>query len=96
MKTINIYLSPFNMSTFEHNFMNNIKKIYQHAGKFYDQQNFKDVINAFMVSTPDGVIDKSPNVPMTSTPVQKPSASKSLCLFTNIFNVKNKFCYLLC
>ena len=27
---------------------------------------------------------------MTSTPVKKPSASKSLCLFTNIFYVKKK------
>ena len=32
----------------------------------------------------------SPIVPMTSTPVKKPSTSKSLCLFTNILNVKNK------
>ena len=27
---------------------------------------------------------------MTSTPFKKPSSSKSLCLFTNIINVKNK------
>ena len=27
---------------------------------------------------------------MKSTPVKKPSAEKSLCLFTNILNVKNK------
>ena len=27
---------------------------------------------------------------MTSTPVKKQSARKSLCLFTNIFDVKNK------
>ena len=27
---------------------------------------------------------------MTSTPVKKPSARKSLCLFTNILNVKKK------
>ena len=41
-----------------------------------------------MVSTPEGVIDKSPYVPLTSTPVKKPNAGKSLCLFTNILNVK--------
>ena len=70
--------------------MNNIKKIYQHAGKCDNQQNFKKIIDADMVLTPEGVTDDSPNVPMTSTPVKKPSARKSLCLFTNIFDVKNK------
>ena len=42
-----------------------------------------------MVSTLEGVIDDSPNVPITSTSFKKPSARKSLCLFTNILNVKN-------
>ena len=70
--------------------MNNIKKIYQHAGKFYDQQNLKDIIDAFMVSTPELVVDNSPNLPLTSIPVKKLSASKSLCLFTNILDVKPK------
>ena len=66
------------------------KKIYQHAGKCDDQQNLKDVLDATMVSTPEGVTNNSPNVPMTSTPVKKPSARKSLCLFTNILDVKLK------
>ena len=43
-----------------------------------------------MVSTLEGVTYKSPNVPMTSTPVKKPSARKSLCLFTKILDVKPK------
>ena len=43
-----------------------------------------------MVLNPDGFVDNSPNLPMTSTPVKKPSARKSLCLFTNIFDVKKK------
>ena len=33
MKTIDIDQSLCNMSSFEHNILNNIKKIYQHAGK---------------------------------------------------------------
>ena len=70
--------------------MNNIKKIYQHACKFDYQQNLKDVIDSDMVSTPEGVVDNIPNVPMTSTPVRKPSARKSQCLFTNILDVKPK------
>ena len=70
--------------------MNNLKNIHQHAVKCDKQQNLKDIIDAAMVSTPDGVTDNSPNVPMTSTPVKKPSARKSLCLFTNILDVKPK------
>ena len=41
-----------------------------------------------MVSTPEGGKYNSPNVPMTSTPLNKPSARKSLCLFTKILDVK--------
>ena len=70
--------------------MNNIKKIYQHAGKCDYQQNLKGIIDADMVSTPDGVTYNSPNVPMTSTPFKKPVASKSLFLFTNILDVRPK------
>ena len=43
-----------------------------------------------MVSTQEGVTDETPNVPMTSTPVKKRSARKSLCLFTNTLNIKQK------
>ena len=38
MKTIGIDQSVRNRDYFEHNFLNNIKKIYQHAGKCDDQQ----------------------------------------------------------
>ena len=68
--------------------MNSLKNIYQHAGKCDDQQNIKDIIYADMLSTLEGVTDNSPNLPMTSTPVKKPSARKSMCLFTNILYVK--------
>ena len=52
------------------------------------KKNVKDIIDAAILSTPEGVTDNSPNVHMTSTPVKKPSARKSLCLFTNILDVK--------
>ena len=65
-----------------------MKKIYQHAGKCDDQKNLKDILDAAMVSTPEEVTYKSPNVPMTSTPVKKPSARKSMCLFAIILDVK--------
>ena len=66
------------------------KKKYQHAGKCYDQQNLKDILDDVMVSTPEEVTDDSPNVPVTSEPVKKPSARKSLCLSANILNDKKK------
>ena len=68
----------------------NIKNIYQHAGKCDDQQKLKDIIDSDMVSTTEGVTDNSPNVTMTSKPAKKTSASKSLCLFTNILYVELK------
>ena len=70
--------------------MNNIKNIYQHVGECDDQQNLKDILESDLRSTPEGVIDNSPNVPMKSTPVKKPSARKSMCLFTTILYVKPK------
>ena len=90
MKTIGIDQSLCTRSYFEHKFMNNIKNIYQHAGKCYDQQNVKDILDDAMISTPEEVTDSSPNVPMTSALLKKPSARKPLCLFTNILNVKPK------
>ena len=64
MKTIGIYQSSFARSYFEHRCMNNIKKMYEHAGKCDDQQNLKDIIDADIISTPEGVADNSPNVHM--------------------------------
>ena len=63
MMTIDIDQSLCTRSSFEHRCMNNIKKIYQHAGKCDDQQNLKDIIYDAMVSNSEGVTDKSPNVP---------------------------------
>ena len=65
MKTIFIVQSLYTRYSFEKNCINNIIYIYQHAGKCDDQQNLKDILDADMVSDPDGVIDNSPNVPMT-------------------------------
>ena len=64
------------------------QKIIQKAGKCDDQQQFKDILEADMVSTPDGFSKKSSISPMTSTPVKKPRARKWLSIFTNILDVK--------
>ena len=66
------------------------KKIYQHAGKCDDQQNLKDILEADLLSTQEGFTDNSHIVHMKSTPVKKPSTRKSLCLFTNILDVRPK------
>ena len=88
MKTIGIDQYSFARSSFEHRCMNNIKKIYQHASKCDDQKNLKDIIDAAILSIPEGVTDTSPNVHMSSKPVKKPSARTLLRLFTNILDVK--------
>ena len=90
MKTIGIDQSSFARSSFEHRCMNNIKNIYQYSGKIDDKQNLKDILDAAILSTPEEVTDNSPNVHMTASTVKKPSARKSLCLFTNILYVKPK------
>ena len=66
------------------------KKIFQHEGKCDHQQNLMDIIGASVLYNPEGVTDNIPNVHMTSTSVKKPSAMKSLCLFTNILDIKPK------
>ena len=90
MNTTGIDQSSFTSSSFEHKCMNNIKKIYQHARKCDYQKKLKDIIDADILYTPEGVTDNSPNVPLTSSPVKKLSVRKSLCLFTNILDVQPK------
>ena len=51
VKTISIDQSLSNNALFEHKCLQNIKKLYKHDGKFEDQQQFKDIIKAALVST---------------------------------------------
>ena len=41
-----------------------------------------------MVSTNEILTDNRPVSPMKPTPVKKPSAQKSLCVFTSVLDVK--------
>ena len=70
--------------------MNNIKNIYQHAGKCDYQQNLKYILDYSMVYNKEEVTDYSPSLPINQMIVKIPSARKLLCLFTNIFDVKEK------
>ena len=87
MNNINIDKSVRNRASFEHKFLNNMKNIYQHAGKCADPQK-NDILGDTMVSTPEEITYYSPILPMNQTKIKKTSARKSLRLFTNIFGVK--------
>ena len=86
--TIDINPSLSNNAIYEHKCLENIKKLYKQAGKCDDQQQFKDILEAAMVSTPEGFTDNIPRSPMTPSPVKKPNAQKSLGLFTNVSDMK--------
>ena len=90
MKTIGIDQSVYNRASFEHKCLNNIKRIYQHAGKCDDQQKCRDVLYSAMVYTQEEITEYSTSLHMTQTTIKKPSARKSLRLFINIFGVKKR------
>ena len=88
LHTIGIDQSLSNNAIYEQKCLQNIKNLYKQSGKCDDQKKFKDILEADMVSTPEGFTDEITISTMTSTPVKKPRAQKSLCLFTNILDVK--------
>ena len=51
--------------------MNNIKKIYQHAGKCDNKQNLKDILEDALLFNPEVFTGNIPNVHMESSPVKK-------------------------
>ena len=89
VQTIGIDPSLGNNAIYKHKCLENIKTLYKQAGKCDDQQQLKNILEAAMVSTPEGFTDNSPISPRTLSPVKKPSALKPLCMFTNTLKVKN-------
>ena len=53
VNNIGIDISLSNNALFEHKCLQNIKKLYKNSVKCDDQQQFKDIIEATMVSTPE-------------------------------------------
>ena len=49
MVIIGVYQLVSNRAILEHTCMENIKKIYTYAGKYYDQQQYKAITEAAMV-----------------------------------------------
>ena len=74
VQTIGIDQLLSNNAIYEHKCLENIKKLYKQAGKCDNQKQFKDIIEADMVSTSEGLTNNSPISTMTSTPVKKPRA----------------------
>ena len=70
-KTIGINQSLSNSALFEHRCLQNIRKLYQHAGKCDNQKQFKDILEAAMVSTTEGLPDNSPRSIMTHNTIQE-------------------------
>ena len=90
IQTMGIDPSLSNNDIDEHKCLENIKKLYKEAGKCDEKQQFKDILESDMFSTTEGFTNDSPISPMKSTPINKPCACKSLCLFTKILYVKKK------
>ena len=79
---IDQYLS--NNVLYEKKSLEIIKNLYKQSGKWNEHKQFKYILDTDMISTTEVFTDEIPIYPMTSTPVKKKSAIKSLCLFTNI------------
>ena len=92
VQAIGIYQSLSKNAIYEHKCIENNNKIYKQAGKCDFQQQFKYILEGAMFYTPYEFTNNSPIYPMTSTPIKKPSAQKSLCFFTNILDVKKTAC----
>ena len=91
--TIGIDPSLSNNTIYEHKCLENIKRLYKQDGKCDYKKQFKYILEADMVYTPEVSTNNSPISPMTSSPVKKPSAQKSLCMFTNVLDVNKKTAY---
>ena len=70
-----------NSAPFEHKYIQNIKKSYKHYGKCDEQQQFKYIHEAAIVSTPEEFTNTSPRYPMTPTTVLK-KALENHCVFS--------------
>ena len=88
VQIIGIRPSLSNNAIYEHKCLKKIKTLYKQSGNCDKQQQFKDMLEAAMAYTPKVSTDNSPISPMKPTPVKKTKTRKSLCMFTNVLNVK--------
>ena len=87
---IGIYQLLSNSKMYEHICLENINKLYTSAVKFYYQLQYKDIIEAEMVSNPGRFNSNRPMSSRPSVTVRKSSARKLICLFTEVLDEKKK------
>ena len=63
MFTIGIYQSLSNSTMYEHRCLDNIKKLHTPTFKLYNQQQYKAIIEAEIVSIPERSYDNGPMSP---------------------------------
>ena len=90
METTGIDLSLIISALFEHRCLQNINKLYHHSGNCDNQRQLKYILEATMVSTPEGFTNNSPVSTMTPTQVKKQNEIKLLRILTNTLDVKMK------
>ena len=88
MVSIGLDQSLSNSAMCEHRCLENIKKLYKYGGKCDNQQKYKYIIEAAMVSTPEEITDKIPMSHITYVPVNKSCARKSLHQFSELLDIK--------
>ena len=75
---------------YRHRCLESIRKEYTYNGKYNYQQQYKAIIEAVLVSTPYKFNNNSTIPPGPSVTIINTSTIKSLRLFTEILDVKNK------
>ena len=90
VQTIGIDPSLSKNAIYEHKCLEDIKNLYKKSGKCDKQQQLKDILEAAMVSNPEGFTNNSTIFPRTSSPVKELSAQNNcVCLLTFICEQKN-------
>ena len=67
-----------------------MNKLYKYSVKYNNQQQYKAILESSVVSILEIFTDNIPMSPGPYVTVKNPSAKKSLRLFTELFDVKNK------
>ena len=89
MVAIGVEQSLSNSDLYEHRCLGKTKKVYKTAGKCEDQQKYKGIIEAALVSTPEGCTDDILITPNPSVSTKNWISRKSLRQFTEMLYVKH-------
>ena len=87
--TIGVYQSSRNSAIYEHRCLENIKNLCKSSGKHDDQQQYKAILEAAMVSTTEIFTDNSPISSTQYGTLKKSSARKPLRQFLELLDVKH-------